>query len=318
MKITIPLGALAIVLLAGPCAPPCAAQAAGAARAAVKEAVEAITRSGAKQGAEAVAKDLAQFGGEAAVRETLERVGAEAGEVGVKRLASLAERCGIDALRAARAVPSGQIDAVLAAADDLARTAPDLAAPALRALSREGEGQALSALTARFGKDALEAAARHPGVGTSLVGRLGPEGATAARAMSTDQVIAALRHADDIAALPGAQRSGVAGLLAQSPAKAAAFLDKNPRFFLIAGAGAILLANSDALLNGTAHVVVGPDGQPTLISQAGLFERAVIGPAMRWILPVLAALLALWGGVRVFWAWRSGALGHALKAHRTK
>lgn len=314
------LARVGVVALAAVCgaASPAHAQAGAAVRAAAKDVAEALATSSARQGAEAAARELAQFGGEAAVRETLERVAQDAGEAGAQRLATLAKRFGVDALRAARAMPGPQSGAVLSAVDDLAKASPDLVTPALRALSREGEGQALGALTAKFGAPALEAAARHPGVGTSLVGRLGAEGADVARGMSTEQVISAVRHADDIALLAPAQRSGVLALLAKSPAKAAAFLDKHPRFFLIAGGGALLLANADALLDGAADVVVGPDGQPTLVHRGGLLERAVLGPAMRWLLPVAAALLAVWGGVRLFWAWRAGALRHATKAARAK
>src|SRR5262249_15071135 len=90
----------------------------------------------------------------------------------------------------------------------------------------------------------------------------------------------------------------------RQPAKVASFLDKNPRFFLIAGAGALFLANADTILGERADVVVGPDGKPMLVERAGLLERALLKPALRWLLPVASALLIVWGGVKLFWMWR--------------
>ena len=82
--------------------------------------------------------------------------------------------------------------------------------------------------------------------------------------------------------------------------------------------GAILVANADSLLNGTSDVVVGPDGQARLVQRAGMLERALLNPAVRWILPICAAMLALWGGVRLYWSWRAASLKHETKAARAK
>ncbi len=231
------------------------------------------------------------------MRETLERVAAEAGEASMRQAAALAERHGVIALRAVRRMPAGTAAPALEAIE---QTAPDLVGPALRALAREGEGETLAQLAARFGPNALEAAAKHPGVGTPLVNKLGAEGVDLARRLSTDQAMAVARQADGIAALPVAERAGVMSLLLRQPGKMASFLDKNPRFFLIAGAGALLIANADTLLDGQSEIVIGPDGQPMLVQTAGLVERSVVKPLMTWIVPILAIIVAGWGAIRLW------------------
>lgn len=273
------------------------AQTGAAARAAAREVVEQFTKRTAAEGAEALSRELAEFGGEVAVRETLERVAAESGEATMRRAAALTQRHGLDALRAMRRMPAGASGPVLVAIE---QTAPDLVAPALRALAREGEGEALAQLTARFGPNALEIAARHPGVGTPIVQKLGGEGIDLARSLSTDQAMAVARQADGLAALSAAERRGVMGVIASQPAKAAAFLDKHPKFFLIAGAGALLATNADTLLEGQADIIIGPDGQPMLVQTAGLVERSVIQPLMTWLVPILALIVAGWGAIRLW------------------
>lgn len=273
------------------------AQAGAAARTAAREVVEQFTKRTAAEGAEALSRELAEFGGETAVRETLERVAAESGEATMRRAAALTQRHGLDALRAVRRLPAGATGPVIEAVE---QTAPDLVGPALRALAREGEGETLAQLTARFGPNALEAAARHPGVGTPLVQKLGDEGIQLSRALTTDQAMAVARQADGLAALSASERRSVLGVITSQPAKAAAFLDKHPKFFLIAGAGALLATHADTLLEGQAEVLVGPDGQPMLVQTAGLVERSVIRPVMSWLVPILAVIVAGWGAIRLW------------------
>ncbi len=277
-------------------APGAMAQAGAASRAAAKEVIEALGRRGAAQGVEATAAAMARAGGEAAVRETMERAVAEGGGALGARIAALVERHGVEGLLAVRSAPAGAARAVVDAVEAMPS---DLVRPALAALAREGEGPALAALVARTGKDALEAAALQPGVGAGLVASLGEDGVRLARALSPGQAISAARHAESIAALPASERAGVTRLLLAQPARMAAFLDKHPRFFLIAGAGAVFLANSEKFLGGAAEMVIGPDGKPVLLQPEGWLERAVVKPALAWLLPVAAVLLMAWGGLRL-------------------
>ncbi len=277
------------------------AAAASGAKAVARQITEVLTRRAGREGAETLARELAEIGGETAVRETVERIAREGGEEALKRASSLVERHGFDAVRMLRSVSPAQAPTILRAVDELPA---ELAPAALRALARPAEGQALAGLTVRFGPEALEAAARHPGVGATMLGRLGPEGMPVVRAASTEQAVSVLRHADDIAALPTVERARVLKLLASQPAKAASFLDAHPKFFLIGGAGAILAANADRIFDGSAEIVIGPDGKATLVERAGFLERAVIAPALHWLLPVLAGILALWGAVKIWGVWR--------------
>lgn len=277
-------------------APGAMAQAGAASRAAAKEVIEALGRRAATQGAEEATAAMARVGGEAAVRETVERAVAEGGEALAGRIAALVERHGVEGLLAVRSAPAGTARAVVEAVDAMPG---NLVKQALAALAREGDGPALAALVARTGKDALEAAALQPGVGAGLVASLGDDGVRLARALSPGQAISAARHAEAIAALPAAERAGVTRLLLAQPARMASFLDKHPRFFLIAGAGAVFLANSEKFLGGAAEMVIGPDGKPMLLQPEGWLERAVVKPALAWLLPVAAGLLMAWGGLKL-------------------
>lgn len=290
----------ALTLLAWTPASPAWAQASPAARAVAKEIAEVIGRRAGTGGAEAAAA-LARFGGESAVRESLERAAVEGSEALVRRVAALADRHGVEALSAVRAAPGGAVGAVVDAVEALPS---DMVRPALAALSREADGSALAALAARHGSAALEAAVRQAGVGASLIGALGEDGVRLSRTLSRDQALSVARHAGDIAALPPAERAGVVRVLLDQPGRAAAFLDKHPRFFLIAGAGALFAANADKFLGEDARVVIGPDGKPVLLQAEGWLERAVVKPALRWLLPTAAALLVAWGGIKLLFVWR--------------
>lgn len=287
-------------------APGAMAQAGAASRAAAKEVIEALGRRAATRGAEeAATAAMARAGGEAAVRETVERAVAEGGEALAGRIAALVERHGVEGLLAVRSAPAGTARAVVDAVNAMPS---NLVKPALAALAREGDGPALAALVARTGKDALEAAALQPGVGAGLVASLGDDGVRLARALSPGQAISAARHAEAVAALPAAERAGVTRLLLAQPARMAAFLDKHPRFFLIAGAGAVFLANSEKFLGGAAEMVIGPDGKPMLLQPEGWLERAVVKPALAWLIPVAAGLLMAWGGLKLLIVWRRARL----------
>src|SRR5580704_3069187 len=147
---------LATLLLAVPRGP-IRAQEGTLVRAAAKEAVEFFAGQAERQGAKAVAKELTEFGGETAVREVFEQAAKESGEEGVKKLVQLSKSYGLDAVRAAKVAPR-----LTTLAEGVA---PELAPSALRALLRPEERALLEPLSNELATGALEAAARHPGVG---------------------------------------------------------------------------------------------------------------------------------------------------------
>ena len=58
---------------------------------------------------------------------------------------------------------------------------------------------------------------------------------------------------------------------------------------------------------------LGPYGKPVFVPETGIVERGA-NRILTWILPIVAAIIGLWGANRVFWAWRWSKLSHALRA----
>jgi hypothetical protein len=296
-------GSLLVVgaVLATLTAPRCGAQEGTLLRSAVKEAIEVFGAQAEKQGAKQVAEELAAFGGEAAVRETFEQVSKEGGEEGVKNLVRLCKSYGVDAVRAAKVAPRATSTFV---ADLLAEFVPG----ALRALARPEEGAVLAKIPAELMPGALEAAARHPGVGAEVVEKLGVAGVRASERSGTDTMIQLARSADSarVAVLPAAERAGLVGRMAR-------FIESHPKSAFGAAALALFVRYKDEILGEKGQIEIGPDGQPVFVPRTGIIERAG-NRALSWILPVIAAIVGLWGANKLFWAWRFSKLSHAVKA----
>jgi hypothetical protein len=290
-----------VMSLAAQNAPPCAAQEGTLVRTAVKEVLEILASQAEKQGAKTVARELAEFGGEAAVRQTLEQVARESGEEGVVNLVRLSQSYGIDAIRAAKVAPR-------LTATYVERLSPDLVPGALRALARPEERAVLAKLDSQLVPGALEAAARHPGVGADVVEKLGTAGVRASERFDTDAVIQLARapEAARIAALPVAQRKGVITAIT-------GFIEQHPKTVLGAAGLALFVRYKDEILGGKGEIVLGPDGQPTFVPAPGMAERFT-NRTLAWLLPVLAAIVGLWGANRIYWAWRWSRLTHAVKS----
>jgi altronate dehydratase len=148
--------------------------------------------------------------GEVAVRETFEQVAKEGGEQGVKNLVQFSKSYGIDAMRAAKVAPritSTFVD----------RIAPEFAPGALRALARPEERAVFAKIDAELLPGALEAAARHPGVGAQVVDELGLAGVRASQRFDTDAMIQLARSAEarQIAVMPMAERKGLIASITQ-------------------------------------------------------------------------------------------------------
>lgn len=251
------------------------AQGAVAARVAA-EIAEQLAQKGSTQ----AARELAQMGGEVAVREVLEQAEKEGGEALVKALADHAGKYGIVAIQAAKGSPR----AVIAAVDKLPK---DLAEKGLQAIAREP--QVMQKLVSETGQEALEAAARHPGIGSKIAQTLGKEGAETAAKLSDDAAMALARHADDIAKLPAAERTGLLAAMRTQTARALKFLEKHPKTLLTAAAVTAFIAGKDELL--------GTSGAP------GFLERMFAQP-VRTVGYVIAGLLALWGTTTILFSLR--------------
>ena len=78
---------------------------------------------------------------------------------------------------------------------------------------------------------------------------------------------------------------------------------------------ALFVQYKDEILGGKGEIVLGPDGTPTFVPAPGMAER-VTNRTLTWVLPVLAAIVGLWGVNRLYWAWRWSKLSHAVKTAR--
>lgn len=240
-----------------------------------------LTEQLAKKGTSNAAQELAKMGGDVAVREVLEQAEKEGGEALVKSLADHAGKYGIVALQAAKGSPR----AVIAAVDKLPK---DLAERGLQAIAREP--QVMQKLLSETGQEALEAAARHPGIGTKIAQTLGREGAETAAKLTDDAAVVLARHADDIAKLPAAERTGLLTAMRTQTARALKFLEKHPKTLLTAATVTAFIAGKDELL--------GTSGAP------GFLERMFAQP-VRTVGYVIAGLLALWGTTTILFSLRA-------------
>ena len=278
----------------------CFAQEGTLVRTAVKEVLEIFSTQAEKEGAKTVAKELAEFGGEAAVRQTFEQVARESGEEGVVNVVRLSKSYGIDAMKAAKVAPR-------LTANFVDRVAPEMAPGALRALARPGERAVLEKMDSALVPSALEAAARHPGVGAEVVDQLGAAGVQASRRFDTDAMIQLARSPDAarIAAMPIAQRKGVVSAIAT-------FIEQHPKTVLGAAGLGLFVTYKDQILGGKGEIVIGPDGNPMYVPASGIAER-VTNRALVWLLPVAAVVVGQWGANKLYWAWRWSKLSHAVK-----
>lgn len=240
-----------------------------------------VGQSLAQRAGSAAGRELAEIGGETAVREILQEAEKEGGEVLVAKLAQWAGSHGAVALQAAKGAPKLVAEAV-------EKLPKELAENGLRAIAKEPA--VMHSLLRESGQEALEAAAKHPGIGTQIATKLGREGAEVAAKASDTAALSLARHADDLAKLPAAERSGFLRLMKSAPEKCVQFLGKHPVGTLTAAVVISFLANPDAYL--------GSNGQPGFIER--LFKEPV-----RWVGLVAASLLAVWGTLKILLAARS-------------
>jgi hypothetical protein len=263
----------------------------------VIEGGEALVKQMTKRGGASAAREVAEMGGNAAVRETLERATREGGEQLATRVSRYGVAHGPVALRAVRPAPARMV----AALDEMPQ---ELVRPALHAAAREPD--TIARLVTSHGTSALETAARHPGVGSKLVTTLGDDGIRAGRSLTTEQAIVVARHADEIVALPASQRAGVMAALSKSPARVVGYLERHPKVLLTAAGVATVVAMKDEII-GTTQLALDAAGNPIAVAKPGFVERLIGQPvrqATNLAGMVLAGILAGWGAIHLWGAWR--------------
>jgi hypothetical protein len=203
------------------------------ARVAAKEVLELFVTQAEKQGTKTMVKELAEFGGETTIREVFEQVSKVSGQEGLSNLVRLSKSYGIDAIRAAKVAPR-------VTSTYMVRVRPELAPGALRALGRAEVRAVIERIDAGLVPGALEAAARHAGVGVHVVEKLGAAGVRASEGFDTDLLIQLTRAplADKIAAMPLAEKRGLVTSIAS-------FVEKHPKTVVTAAALGIFLRYKD-------------------------------------------------------------------------
>lgn len=249
-----------------------------ATEAAAKELITVMLREGGQE----VASELTELGGQAAVDALLQRAAREGGETLVERVTQYGGHYGPSALKTIELSPSQMVRA-------LDRIPPDLILPAIQAAAREP--QLLSQLVSAYGEQVLEVAARQPGVGADLIENLGKDGIRLGNLLTTDQAVMLARHADDIAALPMAQRSQLMDAMMKAPARVLDYLEMHPKVLLTAGGVSAFIAAKDNIL-GNAIRPIGRQASPQ-----GLVERVITRLGSKFVGPATAGVVAIVVGI---------------------
>ena len=269
----------------------------------IEESVEAIVKRAGKEELE----QLSAAGGRQLLKETLEKSAEEGGETLVKRATAYGIEHGPVAMRAIGRSPRTMVRAL----DDLQ---PSLRGPALRAVERQPE--VLTGLVTKHGADALEAAAKHPGVGPTLGQKLGAEGLAASKNLTTDQAIVVARHADEVAALPPAQKTAFYQKLNKAPGAVADFLEKHPKTLLTAAGVTAFLAAKDDIMGPPTADPANPGGKRGggLVYNIWQDTLGVVRKPVGMITTAIVVLVAGWVGIQLWGAWKRKALATQLAA----
>jgi hypothetical protein len=258
----------------------------------VREIAEAIAKKGGKE----ATQELAEFGGKKAIQEVLEKAAKEGGDELVEKVIRYGRKYGLSAVKTIDNAPALYIKAL----DGIPET---LVERALWAAQREPA--AMTRLLSKHGSDALQIAARHRGVGTDIVVKLGDDGVRMANIMSEKQAVILARHADEIAGLPPVQKNQVVDAILSAPAKIIDYMETHPTVFKSAAGVATLLAIKDDMFGKDEEVTIGPDGKKT-IRKRGFLERILerFQQPVSAILVVIAVIVALWGAVKIWGCYR--------------
>jgi hypothetical protein len=259
----------------------------------IEESVELIFKRAGKEELE----QLAEAGGRQLIRETLEKSAQEGGETLVKRATAYGLEHGPMAMRAIKRSPQTMVKAL----DNLQ---PSLRGPALRAVGREPE--LLTKLVQNHGAEALEVAAKHPGVGANLGNKLGSEGIAAAKNLTTDQAIVVARHADEIAALPAAERGVFYQRLGKAPGAVVDFLERHPKTLLTAAGVTAFIAAKDDIMGPPSNDPLNPGGKRGggLVYNIWQDTLGVVKKPLGMVGTILVALVAGWAGIQLWGTWK--------------
>lgn len=290
-----------------------------AAREASEVILQSLTKYFGRSSAKEAAEELAEIGGETAVRQITQKAMREGGEETVEQIAKVTSKYGPNSLKALK--QADKMGPVVRSLDELPEESVKVALQRLASTS----GRELSENIATYGTKALQAELKHPGIGTTLVRTLGDDGIELTSKLTREEALQLAKHADDIAKLPAAEKSGVLKLL-HDDAKSMVqfmgrFIEKNPgKTLFAAGTTTVILAQPERILGGD-EIVFDKDGVPHLMSKPGIAGRigegatnTIIKPLMTYVIPIAAAGFAIWIAMKLAFAYQKGAA----KARRSK
>jgi len=263
------------------------AQASGALMTA-KELIKELIQKGGQQGA----RELMELGGETLAREALEKAAQEGGEKLVQKLAAQTLEHGAALLKVAKQSPLKFVSAF----DELT---PAMQKAAAQAITREPD--LMARLFSNVGKEALIAAARHPGVGTQVMDVLGREGAEALCKISTDQAIQLSKLAPKIAQVAEPQRRTLMEMIEKAPEKIMDLLEKHPKVMLTGAGVASFIAAKDQII-GPEPVDIENDenGKIKVVGKPGFIER-IVQQIMEPLKTPLSGLIWIGGVIMLAW-----------------
>lgn len=217
----------------------------------------------AKKGGKSATRELAEYGGEKALRETLEKVAHESGEDVAERMFKLTKEHGILTFKSLANDPEVLTDA-------LERVPRHLSNQAARALERNTDE--LVELVAKYGADALELAARQPGVGPTMLARFGEGIIPVGRELTEKQFMDFTRYADYFARMPDSVRAQNLDFFSKNPQKVLDFLEAHPNILKTTSAvGLVFMLKDDVGDVILGEPEMGPDGIPR--PRGGLIDK---------------------------------------------
>ena len=261
---------------------------------AARELAEALIKKGGQQGA----KEFAELGGEALGREALEKACQEGGASLAQTLAAQTLEHGPALLKVARSSPS----AFLSAFEELT---PAMQKAAAQAMTREPD--LMAHLFSSVGKEAITAAAKHPGVGTRVMEALGTEGAkTLGKIATTDEAIQLCRLAPQLARAAVPERQTLMEMIGKAPERIMDLLEKHPKVMLTAAGVASFIAAKEQILGG-AEIVTDENGVVRVVEKPGFIQRMsrqateTFKTPLAGIIWIGGLLLLAWGSIKL-WA----------------
>ena len=256
---------------------------------ATRELVEAVAAKGGQQ----ATKEFVALGGETLARETLEKAVQEGGEQLVQRMTTQVIAYGPALLKVGQSSPSRFVSA-------FEELTPAMRSATAQAMTREPE--LMGTLFSDLGKDALTAAAQHPGVGTQVMSVLGKDGAEALGKIATDDAIQLCRVAPKLADVTEPERRALLQIISESPGKTMKLLEDHPTVFKTAAALTAFIALKREII-GDEEIAVDTNGMAHVIRKRGVIPSLVktFYLPLSTIVYACAAIVIGWGGIKL-WA----------------